>query len=154
MAYAIIRVRGHAGINQDVEDTMRMLNLTRPNHCTVVPRSDSVKGMLNKAKDYITWGEVSSETLARMIKFRGRLEGDRPIDDAYVKDNSKFTSIISFAKSVAKDEVRYSDLRSVKPIFRLRPPKKGYEGSKKSFRNGGALGYRGEEINDLIERML
>ena len=31
---------------------------------------------------------------------------------------------------------------------------KGYEGNKRSYRNGGALGYRGEAINDLINRML
>jgi len=42
----------------------------------------------------------------------------------------------------------------VKPIFRLNPPKKGYEGIKRSFVNKGALGYRGKEINKLIERMI
>ena len=34
------------------------------------------------------------------------------------------------------------------------PPLKGYEGNKRSWKNGGALGYRGEAINDLISRML
>jgi len=154
VAYAVIRVRGHAGVKKEIEDTMRMLNLTRPNHCVVVPETDSINGMLQKAKDYITWGEVNSETLARMIKFRGRLKGDKPIDDLYIQNHSKFTSIISFAKSVAKDEVKYSDLVDVKPVFRLNPPRKGYGGNKRSFTNGGALGYRGEKINELIERML
>lgn len=154
MAYAVIRVRGHAGVNQDIEDTMRILNLMRINHCVVVPETEIVRGMLNKIKDYVTWGEVSVETLAKMVKFRGRLRGDLPIDDAYIKENSKFTSIISLSKVVAKDEFRYSDLREVKPVFRLSPPRKGYEGNKKSFQNGGALGYRGEKINELVGKML
>ena len=81
MAYAAIRVRGHSGVRHDVEDTMRMLRLTRANHCVILPETEEIKGMLMKAKDYITWGEVSEETLARMIKFRGRLMGDKPIDD-------------------------------------------------------------------------
>jgi large subunit ribosomal protein L30 len=50
--------------------------------------------------------------------------------------------------------VRYADMTDVKPIFRLSPPRKGYEGNKKSYQNGGALGYRGKDINDLIQRML
>ena len=54
---------------------MSMLRLTRINHCVVLPETDEIKGMLMKAKDYVTWGEVSEETLARMIKFRGRLHG-------------------------------------------------------------------------------
>ena len=43
-----------------------------------------------------------------------------------------------------------------KKTFRLHPPKKGWErkGIKKPFKRGGALGYRGAEINDLIRRML
>jgi large subunit ribosomal protein L30 len=154
MSYAVIRVRGHAGVNEDIEDTMRILNLTRINHCVVVPQTNIVRGMLNKAKDYVTWGEISAETLARMIKFRGRLQGDESIDDAYVKENSRFSSIISLAKGIVKDDFKYSDLKNAKPIFRLSPPKKGYEGNKKSFQNGGALGYRGDGINELIGRML
>ncbi|QLH75336.1 MAG: 50S ribosomal protein L30 [Methanomassiliicoccales archaeon] len=154
MAYAIIRVRGHSGVNQDIEDTMQLLKLNRINHCVVLPETDSIKGMLQKTKDYVTWGEISDETLAKMIKFRGRLIGDRPIDDEVVKAGSKYTSIISFAKAVNRGEVRYSELKDVKPIFRLTPPRKGYEGNKRSFQNGGALGYRGEKINDLIQRMM
>ena len=43
-----------------------------------------------------------------------------------------------------------------KGSFRLNPPKGGFEpkGTKKSFKEGGALGYRGKAINDLIKRMI
>ena len=106
------------------------------------------------AKDYITWGEVSEQNLARLIKFKGRLMGDKPIDDNYIMENSEFTSIMSLSKVISNNEFSYKDLKNVKPVFRLSPPRKGYEGIKRSYRNGGALGYRGEEINDLLERML
>jgi len=39
-------------------------------------------------------------------------------------------------------------------VFRLNPPKKGYKSIKKSYKEGGALGYRGEKINNLIQRMI
>ena len=154
MAYAVIRVRGHSKIKEDIEDTMGLMNLTRPNHCVVLPENDSVRGMLYKTKDYVTWGEVDETTLAKMIKFRGRMEGDVPIDDEAVKSSSKYTSIIALARAVKKGEVTYASIVGFKPIFRLRPPRKGFEGNKRSYQNGGALGYRGKDINALIERML
>jgi large subunit ribosomal protein L30 len=154
MAFAVIRVRGHRKINKDIEDTMCMLRLTRVNHCVVIPENDVMKGMLQKAKDFITWGEVSDETLAKMIRTRGRLMGDKPIDDAYVGANSSYPSVDAFAQSVVKDEVKYSELKDVKPLFRLHPPKQGYEAVKKDLKTHGSLGYRGERINALIDKML
>ena len=154
MAFAVIRVRGHINIKEDIEDTMTLLRLNRVNHCVIIPQNDVYKGMLQKAKDFITWGEVSDEMLAQMIRSRGRLMGDKVIDDAYVAGNSSYESVDAFAKGVAADEVKYSDLKDVKPVFRLHPPKQGYEGVKRPFTLKGALGYRGEKINALIERML
>ncbi|MBN1110012.1 MAG: 50S ribosomal protein L30 [Methanomassiliicoccales archaeon] len=154
MAFAVVRVRGHSGVRVEVEDTMHMLHLTRANHCVVLPETEEIKGMLQKAKDHITWGEVSEETLARMIKFRGRLVGDRPIDDDVVKESTAFGSIMAFAKGISKGEAKYVDMKDVKPLFRLSPPKKGYEGVKRAYGAGGALGYRGKEINELISRMM
>jgi large subunit ribosomal protein L30 len=154
MAFAVIRVRGHRKINKDIEDTMTMLRINRVNHCVVIPQTDAYKGMLQKAKDFITWGEVSEEMLARMIKTRGRLVGGKPIDDAYVAESSPYSNIDAFAMSVVKDEAKYSDLKDVKPLFRLHPPKQGYEAVKKDLKTHGSLGYRGERINALIEKML
>jgi large subunit ribosomal protein L30 len=43
-----------------------------------------------------------------------------------------------------------------KGFFRLSPPKGGFErkGIKKAFTIGGALGYRGDKMKDLIKRMM
>ena len=154
MAFAVIRVRGHKNINKDIEDTMNMLRLTRINHCVIIPENAVMKGMLQKSKDFITWGEVSEEPLAKMIKVRGKLMGDKPIDDEYVSQNSQFSSVDEFAKSVVNDEVKYASLKDVKPIFRLHPPRQGYEAVKKDVKTHGSLGYRGASINVLIEKML
>ena len=47
-------------------------------------------------------------------------------------------------------------LKGEKTPFRLHPPRKGFErkGIKIPFKKGGALGYRGDKINDLIKRMM
>jgi large subunit ribosomal protein L30 len=111
-------------------------------------------GMINKVKDYVTWGEIKPDTLAKMIIYRGKLMGDKPLSDKYIKSHSDFKSIMSFAKAVSQGMARYQDIKDIKPVIRLHPPKKGFEGVKRSFKAGGALGYRGENINDLIDRMI
>jgi large subunit ribosomal protein L30 len=152
--FAVIRVRGRPDVNVDIKRTMELMNLTRVNHCVIVPENDVTKGMLQKAKDYITWGEISEDTLTDMIRVRGRLAGDNAITDEYLKDNSEFGTIADMAKALIGSDYRMKDVEGAKAVFRLHPPAKGYEGIKRSYRNGGSLGYRGEAINDLIARML
>jgi len=151
--FAVIRVRGQPDVNKDIRKTMELMNLTRVNHCVIIPENDVSKGMLQKAKDYITWGEVDEETLEKMILIRGRLAGDIMITDEYLKSNTEFGTVAEMAKALIGG-YRMKDMEGAKPVFRLHPPVKGYEGIKRSYRNGGALGYRGEAINNLIARML
>ncbi len=154
MTYAVIRVRGQPDVNYNIEFTMKLLGLTRVNHCVFVPENDSTKGMLQVAKDYVTWGEVDEATLAKAIRARGKTVGDMDLTDDYLKENSSFGSIEELAKAMIENDCRLKDVEGVKPVLRLHPPVKGYEGNKRSYKNGGALGYRGEAINLLIDRML
>jgi large subunit ribosomal protein L30 len=153
IVYAVIRVRGQPDVNVNVRKTMELMNLSRVNHCVLIPENDVAKGMLQKAKDYITWGEINETTLENMIRVRGRLTGDVTITDEYVKENTEFATVAEMANAMINSGYRMKDA-DAKQIFRLHPPAKGYEGIKRSYRNGGALGYRGSEINELISRML
>ncbi len=151
---ALIRLRSGIRAKGEVRDTLAMLRLHRINHLVLVDDTPSYKGMVQKVKDYITWGEIDKGTLANLIRRRGRLIGNRSITDEYVKDKLGMT-IDEFAEKVVSGDMNLGDLPGVKPVFRLHPPKGGLKGSKKrSFKEGGALGYRGEKINELIERML
>ena len=154
MAYAVVRVRGQADVNKDIRYTMGLLGLTRVNHCVIVPQNSSTEGMLQVVKDYCTWGEIDEETLSAMIRTRGKITGDKDINDEYLKEKTGFGSVEELSKAMIENNYRMRDMEDAKPIFRLHPPIKGYEGNKRSFRNGGALGYRGKDINDLINRML
>jgi len=154
MTFAVIRVRGQPDVNRDIEYTMGLLGLTRVNHCVVVPENASTKGMLQMIKDYCTWGEINQDTLTAMIRMRGRLAGDKEITDDYLKEKSDFATVEDLSKAIIENNYKMRDVEAVKPVFRLHPPIKGYEGNKRSYQNGGALGYRGETINDLVNRML
>ena len=121
---AIIRVRGHIRVNFKVEDTMKMLNLHRKNYMAVYEKKPNILGMINKVKNYITYGEITPELYEEVKK---KLSEPDP-----------------------------KDPKKIKKYFRLQPPRKGFgrKGIKKSYSIGGALGYRGVDINDLIKRMM
>ncbi|MEK6886552.1 MAG: uL30 family ribosomal protein [Nanoarchaeota archaeon] len=112
---AVILVRGLIGANKHIKDTLKMLNIYRRNVCAILDANKNMLGMVNKVRNYATFGEVSEETI-KLLKQK-------------------------------KGESKYYNLNS---------PRKGYgrKGVKYDFINGGALGYRGEKINDLIKRML
>ena len=149
-----VRIRGLSDISQEIKDTMTMLRLTRNCHATLLDDRPAYNGMLRKSKDYLTWGEVSQENVALLLKKRGRLVGDKKLTDDYAKELN-FESLDALAEAIFKVEVEFSSLPEMKPVFRLRPPKKGFKGKvKRSFASGGEAGYRGDEINELLKRMV
>jgi large subunit ribosomal protein L30 len=154
MTYAAVRVRGIVNLKPNTKRTLQLLNLTRTNHCVLLEEKPSIKGMLQVAKDYITWGEIEKDILSKLITSRGKMEGDKGLTNDYIKSATSFTNIDKLSEAIIDNKFKYKDIPNVKPIFRLNPPKKGYEGIKRSFSNKGALGYRGKEINKLLEKMI
>ena len=123
---AVVRIRGSIKLKKEVKDTLDMLRLYKQNFCVVVNATPSIMGMIKKVASYITWGEIGDETLTLLKEKRGEKTKDKE------------------GKEVEK------------PFFRLHPPRKGFErkGIKLPFKVGGVLGYRGDKINDLINRMI
>lgn len=113
---AAVRIRGRVNVKQDIAYTLDILNLKRRHSCTVLNDTPTNRGMLQKVKDMITYGEINQETLKLLKKKRSQ----------------------------------------DKPFYRLSPPRGGFErkGIKKQYARGGASGYRGKEINKLLERMI
>lgn len=70
---AVVRVRGKVGVRRSISDTLKLLNLTRVNHCVVISNTPQFMGMINKAKDYVTWGEISPGVMKKLLEKRGRL---------------------------------------------------------------------------------
>jgi large subunit ribosomal protein L30 len=151
MRLAVVRIRGRARVRREVEDTLRMLRLTRVNHCTLIDDREQYLGMLAKVKDYVTWGEVDAEAVERLLRLRGELEGGGRLNDEYLRRNTRFKSIKAFAREFIAHKAELRDIPGLKPFFRLHPPRKGYGGVKRSVKEGGALGYRGKMKNLLYK---
>ncbi|MBT5022113.1 50S ribosomal protein L30 [Candidatus Woesearchaeota archaeon] len=118
---AAIKIRGMIRANGDLKHAVDVLGLRKKNGCILQPNTPSVKGMMQKLKDFITFGEIDDATLKLLIEKRS---------EPNKGEDQKF--------------------------FRLHPPRGGFErkGTKKPFNLGGAVGYRGDKINDLIKRMI
>jgi large subunit ribosomal protein L30 len=140
MKIAVVLVRGLVNVTHAIKDTLAMLKLTRKNTCIVVDNNPTMLGMIKKAKDYVTWGEISEETYKELVAKRGVLYLG-PIQDSKKKYNYKTLEI---------------EGKHYKPYFRLNPPSKGFgrKGIKMPFNKGGGLGPRSDKMNDLILRML
>jgi large subunit ribosomal protein L30 len=149
--YAIVRLRGSVKTKPEIKDTLKMLRLHRINHCVVVPDSPHYRGMIQKVKDYVAWGEIDEDALASMLEMRGRLSCNIRLTDQFIKENTSYKTIKEFASAVSGGAASLKDA-GIKPVFRLHPPRKGHRGTKKTVKEGGELGYH-ESISDLIWKM-
>ncbi len=151
--FAVIRVRGTVGNKRKIEDALKMLRLAAVDNCVLVTESDSNKGMLNFVKDQITYGEINKETLVVMLKKRLRLKGNKRVDENAFKAITMFDSYENFAAELLQGKVKLKDLEQLQPVFKLTPPSKGFKSVKEHYPKGD-LGYRGNEINELLMRMV
>jgi large subunit ribosomal protein L30 len=153
MAFLVVRVRGGIHSGHEIQETLDFLHLTRANHATIVPEAAQVRGMLHKVQGYITWGEAEPETVGLLLEQRGEAVNGGALTDPHtleevvrVKNLSEVTQTVS--------ERGLLSVAGVKPLFRLKAPKGGWRSTKKPFSLGGALGYRGRAVNDLVRRMV
>jgi len=152
--FAVIRVRGSIRLKKEMNDTIKMLRLFRVNHMVLVPENNQSKKMVEKVKSYVTFGEINKEILEKVLGKRGLITGNKKISIEVLKE-MKMNSFSELTEKILSEEIKLKETK-IKPVFRLRPPRKGFEraGIKKSFTVGGALGYRGKEINELINKMI
>jgi large subunit ribosomal protein L30 len=153
MMFAIVQVRGVVNTRREIKDTLKMLRLHHINHCVLVPDTPEYLGMIRKVKDFVAYGEIDAATVEVILRTRGRLAGNYPLTDDYIRTNSTYAGIAQFSSALSAGEARLSDIPGLKPVLRLHPPRKGYRTIKRTVQQGGALGYYGAEINSLLHKM-
>jgi len=152
MTWMVVRVRGSVHARANVVETLRYLHLTRPNHATVVPEDPSVRGMLTTVQGYVTWGEAEPDTVSVLLEQRGETAAGARLTAETVAQFAPGTDLPTLSLSVSEKGLTH--VPGLKPLFRLRAPKGGWRSTKKPFTLGGAVGYRGRSINDLVRRMM
>ena len=135
---AVIRISGRVKIKSDIENTLDRLRLRRKYSCILLnSEKKDIKGMLDKVKFYVAYGEINEETLIKLIKTRAH------------KVNKETFNAVKTAQDLSKGKT-LKEL-GFKPFFRLHPPRKGIK-SKLQYPKG-VLGDN-KDISKLIERML
>ncbi|MEM4248194.1 MAG: 50S ribosomal protein L30 [Candidatus Nanoarchaeia archaeon] len=152
---AVIRVRGDVGLNPNVRKALDLLRLYKKNYCVILPNTDSAMGSVYRVKDFVTFGELAKETFIKLMQSRARIAGDKPLAENFLKEKTK-CDFKQFADAFYDFKTELKAVPGLKQFFRLHPPIGGFEraGIKSSYAEGGALGYRGKDINKLIERMI
>ncbi|MGM0404769.1 MAG: 50S ribosomal protein L30 [Thermoplasmatota archaeon] len=151
MVFAVIRIRSPRNKSKKMENTLNSLRLNKVNHCTILSQNDKYLGMLKNIKDIVTWGEIENDTLVSLLINNSTMEGE--ITDEYVSENTEYDTIEKFTENVINGEADITDLPDIENIFRLHPPRGGFRSVKKPYETGGSLGYRGKNINNLLEKM-
>jgi len=141
--YATIRIRGTVNVSPKIKKGLIMMNLRRANNLSLWKEDANSLGMINKVKDYVAFGKVNDETLKELIAKKAR-----PANPLEKLDAKKAFEELKKGKS-AKEA-------GIKNFFTMAPPAGGFErkGIKVPFKLGGALGNRGEKINELIKKMM
>jgi len=123
-----IRTKGTINVRKDVKKTLEMLHLKRRFNATVLRDSPVVRGMLQKAKDYVIWQELPFEKAVELFQKRGKVNNQRPLTLDYL--NSKgINDFETLVKLYDEGKIKLK-LIGVKPYFGLPPPKKGIPRSK------------------------
>jgi large subunit ribosomal protein L30 len=151
MSYGVVRVRGDADTPSDVDDTLDMLNLGQVNAFTVVPEDDTYTGMVQKVNDYVAYGQPDAATVAVLLENRGETVEGGEVDDAFASDRG-YDGVAELAEAVVEGETTLRE-EGVDPTVRLHPPRKGHDGIKQSYKQGGVLGNHGDDIDELLRRM-
>ncbi len=152
---AVVRIRGRVDVRPEIRRTMEMLHVKRKFWATIVPATESYVGMLRVVKDYTTYGEIDKDTLVELLRRRGELRSGGRVTDEWLRENTEFDGVDDLAEALISGKVRLHKLEWLKPYFRLHPPSGGFKRTtKRGYRDGGELGYRGRDINALLRRMM
>jgi len=129
---AVVRIRGRVNVSEEISRTLEYLHLPARNSCTLIPDNPHYKGMLQKVKDYVTWGPLNEQGAKAILNRIETTEEKKPD-----------------AKAILEKPL--SELK-VNSRIRLHPPRGGLKSVLHPYPDGD-LGNRGEEINGLLVKM-
>jgi large subunit ribosomal protein L30 len=136
-----------------VRDTLKSLNIETRFRATLVPDTPSYRGMLQRAKDHISWCYATRAVIKALLEKRGRKEGWKLITNEDLT-NLGFESFDSLAQKISDSSVLFYKLENIKPSFTLSSPRGGFKKSiRRNYGQGGILGAN-PELPKVVEKML
>lgn len=151
-----VRLDGTPNVKPPEELTLDALRMRTRFSAVLLRDNPSVRGMLQRVKDHITWAEAKKEDVQLLLSSRAETSDGLGITDKFVKERIKLRGIADLISAIYAGKVTLRRLREmgVKPIFRLHPPRGGFaRSSKRPAADGGELGYRKDGLHGLLAKM-
>lgn len=68
----VIRIRGKVKLREEIAETFRRLKMMQKLNCTFIDEKDIIRmGMLNKLKEFVSYGKVDDALMKKIIEVRG-----------------------------------------------------------------------------------
>ena len=151
-----IRLKGAFGTPYPIQKALDTIRLKRKFNAVLLEMNPSTIGMLRTVKDYVTWSEAKEDDIVNLLRERGEFAGGAAVTDETTREKFGEQSIHDLASALVVGRISLHTLwqKGLNPIFRLRPPSGGFEGStKRPFGSRGELGKRQTTLSGLLTRM-
>jgi large subunit ribosomal protein L30 len=150
----VVNLRGLVNTRTPVRTTLEQLSIARRFNATIVPDNPVYRGMLNISKEHVAWCKLDGDLAQKLLQRSEKSTGVRFEEGEMKKRSENYSSFSEFAKGLESGKAKLNDVQTMRPFFRLKPPKGGFRRStRRQFTDGGVLG-RNEELPKLVERML
>ena len=151
-----IRIDGTPNVKPPEELTLSSLRM-KTRYSTVLLRDNpSMRGMLQRIKDHVTWAEAKKEDIELLLSNRARTSEGLGLTSKFVKEKSALAGMRELISGLLSGKVTLARLQEmgVDPCFRLHPPTGGFpNSSKRPFTDSGELGFRKEGLHELLKKM-
>ncbi len=151
-----IRLDGTPTVRHPEELTLNTLRMKTRYSAVLLRDNPSVKGMLQRIKDHITWAEAKKEDIELLLSNRASTAEGLGLAPEFVKKNSGLAGVSELVAALYSGKVTLVKLREmgIAPYFRLHPPRGGFpRSSKRPFTESGELGFRKEGLHGLLTKM-
>lgn len=64
---AVIRLRGEIKTRKEMNDTMKNLGMKKIYTLVILPKTDSVLGMIRKVENFVMWGDVPKDIIKEKV---------------------------------------------------------------------------------------
>lgn len=154
MAFLVVRMRGTVNVPFWALTTLKNLYLNKKFSATVVPETADYLGMLRKINQWVAWSKADSDIVKMLIEKRGKKKTPKLDTQKESERKDEYKGIDELVNVIVNDKIKFSDQNSIKPWFRLNPPKGGFKRkSKKQFSDGGILG-NNKDLLEIVKRMV
>ncbi|KAD6795212.1 hypothetical protein E3N88_06108 [Mikania micrantha] len=156
----VIRIQGKNDMHPQTRKLLYSLRLRRIFTGVFVKENDRILDILQKVEPFVTYGYPNLKSVSELIYKKGLAKFDKqifPLTDNNIIEQAlgehKIICIEDIVNEIANMGPHFKEVSNFLCPFSLNKPEKALQGKKRPFRDGGDSGNRGDQINELINKM-